>query len=361
MTNASGAAAWTLVDGSAGTRDFRANVSRSSLVDATANDSNASAIRNQEVFAIHVDDGGTLRDVFVYQDGVDDVLVKVYNGSGSLSTACRAPGGADGHVVVDLSNASVGGRSCPPLSFFATVDPGHDVAYDHGGNATGTYSLVVAENVSTVRDGDFAPAGSGGNPRATPAIYAATLRVDYRTRGSCTPRPSGHSRVRTMTEDGRRAGTTDDRALSTLVNYVITLGIVALLGSGLFVTTADVVEDERERAIRSEFDVTGNRLASGIATVDRLATAPEGTTTENASLTVDLPGTVAGSSYLVTVGNRTSDGRHRITLTSTHREVTRRAWVKTATPVEPTTVDGGPVTVVYDADAGTLEVTDGEP
>ena len=147
---------------------------------------------------------------------------------------------------------------------------------------------------------------------------------------------------------------TADRAVSTVLGYVLTLGIVTLLIGGLFFAAGDFVEDQHERVVRSEFEVMGNRLAADLAAVDRLAlaTGPGG----EARLRTDLPEFAAGRSYELSLEPSGTANVTRITVTMIDPEVEVEVLVRTATPVASGTVSGGDVVVVYDG--STLEVRD---
>lgn len=89
----------------------------------------------------------------------------------------------------------------------------------------------------------------------------------------------------------------DDRAVSTVVGYILTLGITAVLITGLLTAGGDFVGDQRHGTIRDEMQVLGQQLASDLSAADRLVRAG-GT---EVSVTRDLPDEVTGVGYLVTI------------------------------------------------------------
>lgn len=120
--------------------------------------------------------------------------------------------------------------------------------------------------------------------------------------------------------------TRSTRALSTALGYVLTLGITAILVSGLIIAGGGFVEEQRERAIETELEVVGQQLASQLAAADRLNQSAEGALTDrNISITQPLPSDTAGSSYSITLEERaepvlrleTADISTEITLTNT--------------------------------------------
>lgn len=178
FTNDTDAASWEPVPDTSSVRGFQLNVSRSALVDPGTNDSTASDLVNESVFAVELDDGTDSWRVFVYQDSADgEVVVKVENSTG-LSAACAANAGSNGYVVVDVSNATVGGQACPQLDVLEEPAGSFDVRFERGTNAAGTYGLVTEQKISTVDDGDFSAAGG---PSARYALYSVTVDLTYVT------------------------------------------------------------------------------------------------------------------------------------------------------------------------------------
>ena len=135
-----------------------------------------------------------------------------------------------------------------------------------------------------------------------------------------------------------------DRGVSTALGYVLGLAIITVMISGLFVATGEIVTDEREEAARSELRVLGNRLAADVTTVDRLALSAGDA---QASLTRDLPETVAGSSYRIAL-EHDGGGPAAIELTTDDPEVSVTVSVMNGTPIVNSTANGGELVVGYD-------------
>ena len=106
----------------------------------------------------------------------------------------------------------------------------------------------------------------------------------------------------------------DERAASTALGYVLTLGISAVLITGLIVGGGSYLEDERARVTTEELQVHGERLAGAVGDADRLASAAA--SGGRAGVRIRLPDRVAGSRYAVTVVDRgvTAGGRNRSAL-----------------------------------------------
>jgi hypothetical protein len=132
-----------------------------------------------------------------------------------------------------------------------------------------------------------------------------------------------------------------DRGVSTALGYVLGLIIVTVMITGLFITVGNVVEDQRETAIRSELRVLGNQIAGDITTVDRVALAKDNST---ARLTRSLPENVAGTSYRIQLRYDGSPPA-KIELVSEHPEVSVTVRVVTGTTLANSESSGGTLAV----------------
>lgn len=140
----------------------------------------------------------------------------------------------------------------------------------------------------------------------------------------------------------------DSRALSPVLGYVLMLGIVTLLITGLFYSAGNYVENQHDRAIRSEFEVVGNRIAADIAAVDRLVLASGGD--GEMELLVELPPRAAGKTYQIETSDAPADNVSYVNLSTTEGALGQavEVRVKTATALAEGTVPGGDVRIVYD-------------
>jgi len=142
-----------------------------------------------------------------------------------------------------------------------------------------------------------------------------------------------------------------DRGVSTVVGYVLNLGVALLLVTGLLVATSGFVEQQRHNAVQTQLQVVGERLVGDLATADNVANASGGG--GRAVVRADLPTSVTGQSYTVTVTD-VGGGVTRVRLRADGGvTVTRR--IHTALAATNVTVSGGRLRVV--ADGGTLEVS----
>lgn len=147
---------------------------------------------------------------------------------------------------------------------------------------------------------------------------------------------------------------TDTRAVSTTLGYVLTLGITMLLITGLVAAAGTYVETQREQVIRSELTVIGEQLSADLGAIDRLARTWG---TDREVVTRQLPTDVAGTSYTVEVVNPGPPGSGSyLRLTSTDPELTVEVDLELNTAIAGGSVGGGDLEIVYD---GTdLEVHD---
>lgn len=138
----------------------------------------------------------------------------------------------------------------------------------------------------------------------------------------------------------------NDRAVSTVLGYTLTLGISSLLVIGLLVATGGFAADHRQETIRDELRVLGQQLASDLSAADRLVRTSDDA---DASIRRQLPERVTGLAYRIEIGSET------VTLTTSEPDVTVEIPVVTRTTLESSTITGGPVVIDYDPATG-LEV-----
>ena len=148
---------------------------------------------------------------------------------------------------------------------------------------------------------------------------------------------------------------TRDRAVSTVVGFVLILGVASLLVTGLLVATGDFMDNQRQETIRDEMEVLGQQIAADIAASDRMVRAGG----ETARIERPLPERITGVTYQITV-TPGAGGLTTIRLSTQDPSVSAEVSVRTTTPVaSTTTVNGGDVAIVYDAATGQLEVQNG--
>ena len=146
----------------------------------------------------------------------------------------------------------------------------------------------------------------------------------------------------------------DRRATSTALGYVLSLGISAILVSGLIIAGGGLMESQRDQTARVELQVVGQTVADDLASAARLADCDSC----ELQLRIDVPPRVAGESYLIEVIEISPPDTYRLTLTTGRSNVAVNVTARTNVPVVETTVTGGTMIVEYDPAAGHLEVHD---
>jgi hypothetical protein len=146
----------------------------------------------------------------------------------------------------------------------------------------------------------------------------------------------------------------DDRAVSTTLSQVFVVGITAVLVSGLVVAAGGAVEEQRDRTARQELKTIGERVATNVQQVDRLATRPNTTV----SMQTSHPRSVVGGRYdiaLRTDGDCPTGVSACVRLYAPGPGVEAVVPVSNVTAVESSEVAGGSLTVRYDGTAVSLE------
>lgn len=143
--------------------------------------------------------------------------------------------------------------------------------------------------------------------------------------------------------DGRVVSTvTDDRAVSTTVSYVLTLGISSLLIVGLLVTAGGFVEDQRKTTIQQELSVLGQQLAADLSGADRLVRVGG----EEVAVRSALPADATGIRYRIEVIPDPS-GPTTLRLSTEDPGISIVVPVHTEKPVGSAAFDGGDIVVTW--------------
>lgn len=138
-----------------------------------------------------------------------------------------------------------------------------------------------------------------------------------------------------------------DRGVSTALGYVLTLGITALLISGLLIAVTGVVDDRRTQTDRATMEVVGQRIAANLMSADRLAE----TDPEELVVVVDLPARLTQRGYTVEVDGSAG----QIALRVDGGQASATVSFANSTAVQDGTVRGGDLQIVL-TPADELEV-----
>lgn len=149
---------------------------------------------------------------------------------------------------------------------------------------------------------------------------------------------------------GRRRLREDDRGVSVALSYVLTMGITAVLIAGLLMGASAMLDGQSERGAERSLETIGERVASEVASVDRLAREePEPGIVE---LRVDHPDEVSGTTYSIEL--RDSDCGPIIegacvVLTAPGARTTVHVPLAVENGIDTdTSVQGGAMTISYD-------------
>jgi hypothetical protein len=92
---------------------------------------------------------------------------------------------------VDVTGATVNGEPCPamldtedgkPMGFGINVSDGYAIEFEEADDIEGNYSLVVDNDTLDANTNDnYSELDEPGGPSVTPAVYSATVKLDYET------------------------------------------------------------------------------------------------------------------------------------------------------------------------------------
>jgi len=141
-----------------------------------------------------------------------------------------------------------------------------------------------------------------------------------------------------------------DRGVSSPLGYVLNLSIAAIVLVSLGGAGVVFFDANTDAAVEEDLEVYGNKLAGTIQSVDRLAAATPGQSVDERAA---LAGSVRGTGYTVEVINASDAGsstagrceRQCLVLSTGDGDLHTTVNFVSATPVESTRFDGGPVAV----------------
>lgn len=149
---------------------------------------------------------------------------------------------------------------------------------------------------------------------------------------------------------------TDERAISPVFGYALTLGIGTILIVGLVMAAGGHVETQRDQVMQNELEVIGGHVAADIAAADRV-NRTHGTT--EIAISRNLQSRVVGSPYRIDVrtdGDGPTDPYLELNARQGNLNVTVQVGVASQSPVRESSVDGGSIEVVYDEQDSELVV-----
>lgn len=162
----------------------------------------------------------------------------------------------------------------------------------------------------------------------------------------------------------------DDRGVSVALSHVLTLGITAILVAGLLMGATAMLDGQSERGAERSLETIGERVASEVASVDRLARAEPESRDVVVELRVDHPSEVSGVTYSIEIqdGNQCSppeapllEGVEKcLILSAPGARTTTRVPVVVKSGIDTgTSVQGGAMTISYDSTSEEITLESG--
>lgn len=146
----------------------------------------------------------------------------------------------------------------------------------------------------------------------------------------------------------------DDRGVSPVFGYVLTLSIATLLVGGLLISAGGFIEDQRRNTAESELSVVGQQVSADIAAADRL-NRTEGA--ERITIERRIPRDIVGSTYTIEVVDGGGPTSPYLELSTNNPEVTVVVGIASASPVEVgASAGGGRIVVVVDGSGSDRKV-----
>lgn len=124
----------------------------------------------------------------------------------------------------------------------------------------------------------------------------------------------------------------DDRGVSPVFGYVLTLAVSTLLVGGLLVSAGGFIDDQRRSTAESELRVIGQQISADIAAADRLNRTAGA---ENITVGRTIPRTVVGSQYTIRVIHGGGPTDPYLELSTNRPEVTVEVGIASKSAVQP--------------------------
>jgi len=149
-----------------------------------------------------------------------------------------------------------------------------------------------------------------------------------------------------MRKDAEHRLLTDQRGVSVVLTHVLTMGITAILITGLIIAASGVVDTQRERAVQGELTTIGERLATELTALDRVASST------NSTMTVETshPEMVVNSRYQVQLISDSSACQTGscLVLDAQRAEASTIISINKDINIINSTVSGGEIRLVHD-------------
>lgn len=138
----------------------------------------------------------------------------------------------------------------------------------------------------------------------------------------------------------------DDRAVSPVFSYVLTLSIATLLVGGLLISAGGFIDDQRRNTGESELQVIGQQVSADIAAADRLNRTAGA---DDIRIGRTIPQEVVGSYYSIRVVDSDGPTSPYLELSMDQPDVTVKVGIASKSAVEVgADADGGSIAVVVE-------------
>ena len=178
-----GETTWTLVSNSK-VRQFEMTVDGDTLATIPAGaGATVSDLETEAVFNVELEQGDDTRQVYLFRDDTDDLIVTVRDASDNNAGSCVVSGGGARDVTISFADATVDDRHCEPLETALGDSSTYTIRYDDVLTGEGTYSLIVGEDEGMLDSSshyDDTDDTNPSDPYVVEAVYSAkvTLTVD---------------------------------------------------------------------------------------------------------------------------------------------------------------------------------------
>ena len=140
--------------------------------------------------------------------------------------------------------------------------------------------------------------------------------------------------------------TADDRAVSPVFGYVLTLSIATLLVGGLLISAGGFIDDQRRNTGESELQVIGQQVSADIAAADRLNRT---TGADDIRIGRTIPQDVVGSPYTIEVVDGDGPTSPYLELRMEQPDVTVKVGLATKSSVQiGSNAGGGQIEIVIE-------------
>lgn len=147
----------------------------------------------------------------------------------------------------------------------------------------------------------------------------------------------------------------DNRGVSPVFSYVLTLSVASLLVGGLLISAGGFVDDQRKNTAKSELQVIGQQVSADISAADRLARTATTEDIDDIRVRRGLPQEVVGTPYRIEVVHSGGSSEPQLRLSSPQLDVVVTVGIASKIAVDGS-ADGGDVVVQIDTSTGDPEV-----